>query len=213
MRFSLAKSPELGETEVSLSSSCYTDSLPLLRRLIFRKQPIDTNTQGFALATAILLAGYCGEHFEFSDKVIGMDYGEAIRLILGTNTHIASVNGHQRNLSTREFDVASSTPESNFSVSPSQRQQSGVPLSAITWSSDFVDRSSRHSKEHQTGMYFTNANFFADPTTVSIALALIHGADRVGTVYVQMPQGGPTEHLTAIANGLRVVSISLAFVG
>ena len=104
MRLSLAKRPELGEIEISMSSNCYTDCLPLLRSLIFRKQSIDTNTQGFALAAAILLADYCGEHLEFSERVIGLDYSEAIRLILGTNTHIASVNGHQRTLSSREFE-------------------------------------------------------------------------------------------------------------
>jgi hypothetical protein len=212
MRCSASVNADLGETAVLLASNCYTDSMPLLQRIVFRKQPICTTSQSFPLAAALLIAGYCGEHFEFTDTKIGNDYAEAIRLVLGANTNISTVNAHHRTLSTRELDIFSSKSEFGLADGFRQNALSDAPLSKVNWSGDFVDPRLQSSRGHHVGMYFTNANYFADNTTVSVALALIHGLDRLRIIYVPAPARTASDWHVKIAEALQIVSISLEYV-
>ncbi len=212
MRCWASVNADFGETAVVLASNCYTDLMPLLQRIIFRKQPICTTTQSFPLASALLIAGYCGEHFEFADTKIGNDYAEAIRLVLGTNTNISTVNAYHRSLSTRELDIFSSKPEVGLANDSRQNVLSDVPLSKVNWSGDFVNTRLQSSRGHHVGMYFTNAEYFADSTTVSIALALIHGLDRTRIIYVPAPARTASDWHRKIADALQIVSISLEYV-
>ncbi len=212
MRCAASVNAELGETAVALASNSYTDSMPLLQRIIFRKQPLCTTTQGFPLACALLVAGYCGEHFEFADTKIGSDTAEAIRLLLGAATNISTVDSHHRTLSTRQFDIFCSRAEGGLADDFRLAAPGDVPLSKIDWSGDFVNPRLQSSHGSHIGMYFTNAGLFADSTTVSVALALIHGLDRARTIYVPAAAGGASDWHRKIAEALRIVSITLEYV-
>jgi hypothetical protein len=212
MRCSASVNADLGETAVLLASNCYTDSMPLLQRIIFRKQPICTTSQSFPLAAALLIASHCGEHFEFADMKIGSDYAEAIRLVLGENTNISTVNSHHRSLSTREHDIFSSKSEFGLAGGFRPDARSDAPMSKVNWSGDFVDSRLQSSRGHHVGMYFTNANYFTDSTTVSVALALIHGMDRLRIIYVPAPTRAASDWHLKIAEALQIVSISLEYV-
>ncbi len=94
----------LGETRIELVANTHSDSWPMLRRLNFRKMPIDLATQSVPLATAILTHAYCGDVFEFAGLKIGSDYADAIRALLPAQANVINVDGFNRSFSTGEVE-------------------------------------------------------------------------------------------------------------
>ncbi|WIJ24027.1 hypothetical protein [Devosia sp. RR2S18] len=208
MRYTATYDAALGETCVELTSNCYTDALPLLSTIIFRKQEVDLKSQSLALACAILTARYCGEVFEFDGIKIGGDYAEAIRMVLRPGVNINGVDGHFRTISTGDVDIVCEKARADGHAPIANRLRDTVPLTRVDWSGDFVARSTRSSTNHAFGQMHTNAEFFADQATVSTALALLHGRDRVRNIYVECPSNDATD-LKPIASSLSTVAIGL----
>ena len=93
MKCTLKSEPLLNELRVRLDANNHTDSMPLIREIVFRKQTFNINTQAFALAIAILISEHCGDFIEFPHLAIGGDYAEAIRTILGQQVNVSPVDG------------------------------------------------------------------------------------------------------------------------
>jgi hypothetical protein len=209
MRYEAQFDPALGETRVTLTSNCYTDALPMLQTIIFRQDEFDLKSQALPLACAILTAAYCGDQFEFVGTKIGNDYAEAIRMVLGDHVHIAGVDGHHRTISTGEVDMLVEKARANGRAPAPQRPQDTTPMARIDWSADFVAQDSRSSALHAFGQVHTNAEFFADPTTVSIALALLAGRDKLRNIYVEHPGSESRIDLYKLSSSLNAVSVGV----
>ena len=119
----------LGETAVSLESNCHTDTLPLIKQVLFRRQPVNTGSQSFALAMAILVADYCGDYFEVGNIAIGSDYADAIRHVLGAKVNLSPTNPMHRSLATHELDVACARANQAGSFETLTVDERAVPLS------------------------------------------------------------------------------------
>lgn len=209
MKFQASYDADLGETRIDITTNCYTDALPMLSTIIFRQQEIDLKSQALPLACAILTAKYCGDSFEFVGTKIGNDYAEAIRMILGEHVNITSVDGHHRTISTGEFDIVCEKARADGRAPIAVRPKDTTALARIDWSADFVTPQARSSSQHAFGAYHTNAEFFADKTTVSIALALLHGRDRLRNLYVERAGDTPVANLNKISSSLNAVSVGL----
>ncbi len=208
MRYSGSFAGTLGETRIELSANNYSDAFPLLRRLIFRKMPIDLRSQGLALACAVLTDKYCGDIFEFADIKIGNDYAEAIRTIVGRQLNILNVDGLNRSLSSGELDVwAGEAGRSNREAQPFDN----IPMACVEWSGDFVNSASHSSKGFVFGATQTNAAFFAHPLRVSIAVGLLFGRDRCRNLYVPA-DNTPAKEQDKIREALKIVGVSLELV-
>lgn len=205
MHYKASYSDNLGETNIELTSNTYADAWPMLRRIIFRKLPIDLNAQCLPLATAVLTRSYCGDVFEFAGIKIGSDYSEAIRTLLSPQANIVSVDGFNRTFSTGELDVMVSCAGKE---SPPPTQTSGAPLARIDWSGDFVDPATRSSAGFAFGSVQTNAAFFADPFSVSIAVGLLFGRDRCGHLFVAQPAADRRQY-ECVREALRIVGVTL----
>jgi hypothetical protein len=204
MRYNASFAGNLGETRIELESNTYSDAYPMLRRLVFRKMPVDLKSQALALATAILTERYCGEVFEFSGVRVGSDYAEAIRTLLGERTNVVHVDGMNRAFSTGEIDVLSCRATDAM---PRVTADGNTPLARVDWSGDFVDPETRSSSGFAFGNVQTNALYFADAFRVSVAIGLLFGRDRCRTLIVPAP--GPHARTGAIAEALRIVGITL----
>lgn len=209
MRYTATYNAALGETCVELTSNCYTDAFPLLSRIIFRQQEIDLKSQSLALACAILTAPFCGEVFDFDGIKIGGDYAEAIRMVLRPGTNINGVDGGFRTISAGEVDVICNKARSEFGGSLVRHQRDTVPLICLTWSCDFVSPVTRTSASFAFGQIHTNAQFFADEATVSIALALLQGRDRLRNIHIEQFDASDSPNLPVVANSLATVAIGL----
>ena len=195
----------LGETCIDLSSNAYSDAWPMLRRLVFRKIPIDRTAQCLPLACAILTRNNCGDSFDFAGIRVGSDYAEAIRTVLGSRTNIVNVDGFNRTFSTGEVDVIvnrAGTPPA------SPQHQARAPLARVDWSGDFVDPQTRSSAGFAFGAVQTNAAFFADPFSVSVAVGLLFGRDRCGNLHVAEPAIDARQYDT-ICEALRIIGVTL----
>lgn len=207
MRYAANYNEQLAETCIELASNCYTDSFPLLRRLLFRKMPVDLSCQSVALACAILTTRYCGDHFEYAGVRIGSDYAEAIRQIVDQNLNLSSVDGQARRLSSGEIDVLCDNAAAERKPLAISRLDDAVPLTTVTWSGDFVDAQTRSSKGFTFGMCHTNAGYFASELEVSVAVALLFGRDKARQIYVR----GSTapDRVQRLREALRTVAIRL----
>ena len=203
----------LGETAIRFESNCHTDKLPLIKCALFRRQPINTESQSFALAMAILMTDYCGDYFEVSELAIGSDYADAVRRVLGKHVNLTPVSPMHRALATYDLDVACAPVNMSSGLSALTTEESPVSLSTVTWSSDFVDRETRHSRNSQIGTYFTNATLLTDPTSLSVCVALIHAEDHAGRIYIPRPADGIEKRHVVLAEALQSVAISLLYVG
>lgn len=213
MRCILQSEPLLNELRVRLEINNYTDSMPLIQEIIFRKQAIRTSSQAFALAIAILISEYCGDFFEIPHLTVGRDYVEAIRAILGGQTNITPVNGEARALASNDTVVFSRQAGSGIAAFENGlHEPRSVPLVCIDWFDDFVDPISRNSLSSQIGMYYTNAMLVAGSEFVSVAMALIHGGDNVGRIMVPMGSNPLTIRHLRVTNGLRLVAVDLEWV-
>lgn len=209
MKFEASYDPVLGETRVELASNCYTDALPMLPVIIFRQQDIDLKSQSLPLAVAILTARYCGEVFEFAGTKIGVDYADAIRMVLREGANINNVDGHFRTISTGEVDVVCEKARGDRGTPVVPRLPDTIPLTRLDWSGDFVFPETRSSALHAFGQVHTNAEFFADQTRVSIALGLLYGRDRVRNLYVEGPAEDGVGELGGIGAALATVAVDL----
>lgn len=210
MKYIATKDEKLAEVRIELSGNCYTDSTPLLPRMVFRKAPVDVSSQSLALAAAILTRTYCGEQFEFVGAKIGNDYAEAIRSVIGRDVNIGNVDGFHRKLSTAELDIIADEATSYRKSPPKLSNLDSLPLTVVTWSGDFVDVTTKSSQEFTFGTYFTNAPLFASKELVNIAIGLIHGRDKCRRLFVRDSEEGPRfEVLAQIKEALRMVSIDL----
>lgn len=205
MHYKASYSDSLGETNIELTSNTYADAWPMLRRIIFRKLPIDLNAQCVPLATAVLTRSYCGDVFEFAGIKIGSDYAEAIRTLLSPQANIVSVDGFNRTFSTAELDVMVSRAGI---TAPPPLHNGGAPLARIDWSGDFVDTSTRSSAGYAFGSVQTNAALFADPFSVSVAVGLLFGRDRCGHLLVAQPATDRRQY-ECVREALRIVGITL----
>jgi hypothetical protein len=203
MRYSASFVGGLGETRIELASNTYADAYPMLRRLVFRKMPVDLKSQGLALAVAILTERYCGDVFEFSGIRVGSDYAEAIRTVLGEGTNIVNVDGMNRTFATGELDVVACNAAQPV---PRVSGDGGTPLARIDWSGDFVDAETRSSSGFAFGAVQTNALYFADAFRVSVAVGLLFARDRCRTLHV--PEG-QTSRQGALVEALRIVGVRL----
>jgi hypothetical protein len=79
----------------------------------------------------------------------------------------------------------------------------------VNWSGDFVETAKRTSAGFQYGSVQTNAQFFADAFSVSVAVGILAGRDRCGTLHVPGATDCPKDH-RALAEALRIVGIQLA---
>ena len=201
----------LGETAISFESNCHTDTLPLIKQVLFRRQPVNTASQSFALAMAILAADYCGDYFEVANLAIGSDYADAIRQVLGKHINLNPTNPMHRSLATHEVEVACGRADQIRRFTAMTADQRAVPLSTVTWSADFVDPETRTSHNNQIGTYFTNATLMTDATSVSVAVALMHGEDHAGRIYVPRPSGTLGKRHGMLVDALQAVAISLHF--
>lgn len=209
MRYAVSSESNPGETLIDLASNSYTDSFPLLRRLIFRKLEIDINRQMVPLACAVLTADHCGEQFEFSGITVGGEFAEAIRCMIGNAVNVVNADPLNRTLSTGEVDIACRRARLESGGPPLPRMPDAVPVERIDWSGDFVDRSSRNSAGFCFGACHTNAHIIADEAQVSIAVALLHARDRCRNLYVPVPSGANRAMLVRIRDALRIVSVNL----
>ncbi|MGV3490082.1 MAG: hypothetical protein ACO1OG_02060 [Devosia sp.] len=195
----------LGETQVELVSNAYSDAWPMLRRLTFRKMPIDLGSQCLPLATAILTRNYCGDVFEFEGIRIGTDYADAIRALLSPQANVINVDGFNRSFATAEVDVM----VNRAGKSADQPQHTGTaPLARVDWNGDFVDPQTRSSANFAFGAVQTNAMYFADPFSVSVAVGLLFGRDKTGRLIVS-PPAADKKQLETIRDALRIVGITL----
>lgn len=195
----------LGETRIELVANSHSDSWPMLRRLIFRKTPIDLGTQSLPLAAAILTRAYCGDVFEFAGIKIGSDYADAIRVLLPAQANVVNVDGFNRSFSTGEVDVAVNRAGK---AATSESHAGNIPLARVDWSGDFVDVTTRNSAGFAFGTVQTNAALFADPFSVSVAVGLLHGRDRCGKLFVS-PPATDRRHYDAVSQALRIVGVTL----
>lgn len=209
MRFNASYLETLGETRVELVSNTYSDAWPMLRRIVFRKLPIDLNAQSLPLAVAVLTRSYCGDMFEFGGMKIGSDYADAIRTLLGPQANIVNVDGFHRSFSTGEVDVMVGRAGKS---APSPAHVGSAPLARVDWSGDFVDAESRSSSGFAFGAVQTNAAFFADAFSVSVAVGLLFGRDRCATLHVTETPG-ETADVEVIREALRIVGVTLEFTG
>lgn len=205
MRYAVTLDSELGETRVELASSSYADAMPLLRQLNFRRQDIDLESQSVALALAVLTSRYCGDHFELTGARIGSDYAEAIRIVLGSSTNVVGVDGLHRAISVGETDLVVERAAADGGSFLPDRPADPTPIVRFDWSGDFVDGARRTSDNYALGAVHTNAELFADRGTVSVALGLLLGRDRVRTLYVSPAP----ERYKELRDALSVVSIGL----
>lgn len=205
MRYTLSYQPTLGETRIEITSNCYGDAFPLVKRIVFRNQQIDVLSQSAALACAVLTADYCGEIFEVAGVRLGGEYATAVQHLVGRDVVVANVDGMNRALSTRDLDVAAS--EGRRPV-PLNQPQDGVPLLIATWSGDPVDRSTRSSVGNVLGKYQTNANLIASEEQVSIAVGLLASRDRCRNLVVGIGEG--STRLNQVQKALRIVGIDLS---
>ena len=208
MRYSASFAETLGETRIEFTSNNYSDAFPLLRRLMFRKLPIDLHSQALPLACALLTEQYCGELFEFANVKIGNDYAEAIRTIIGREANVLNVDGLNRNLTSGELDVE--TDEARRS-GPMLAPFDNTPLARIEWSGDFVDPVSRSSNGFVFGSAQTNAGFFANPFRVSIAVGLLFARDRCRNLCVR-ENGTPLREQNRIREALKIIGVSLKLI-
>jgi hypothetical protein len=205
MRYAITLDAELGETRIELASSSYADAMPLLSQLNFRRQDIDLESQSVALALAVLTSRYCGDHFELTGARIGGDYAEAIRMVLGPNTNVAGVDGLNRTISVGETDLVVERAVADGGSFLPDRPVDPTPIARFDWSGDFVDSARRSSDNYALGAVHTNAELLADRGTVSVALGLLLGRDRIRTLYVS-----PTpERFEELRDALAIVSIGL----
>ena len=195
----------LGETRIELVANSHSDSWPMLRRLIFRKMPIDLAAQSVPLATAILTHAYCGDVFEFAGLKIGSDYADAIRALLPAQANVINVDGFNRSFSTVEVDIAVNRAGK---AATSEPHAGSVPLARVDWSGDFVDVTTRNSAGFAFGAMQTNAALFADPFSVSVAVGLLYGRDRCGKLFVS-PPATDRKHFEAVSEALRIVGVTL----
>jgi hypothetical protein len=200
-----------GETRIDVSSNCYSDAMPLLRRLCFRRLSVDLQSQSLALALAVLAGRYCGEIFEVTGVRVGGDYAQAIRrLISFEESNVAHVDGMKRSLATGELDVA--VARASLS-SVGLEAQGGVPLARIDWSGDFVDARTRTSQGFVYGGVQTNAAYFASSLRVSIAVGILFGRDRMRELAVVLDDNDNRSEIGALASALRTTGIELRILG
>ncbi len=204
MRYATNYSSALGEVRIDLVSNCYTDSFPLLRRLLFRKLPIDLKSSSTALAVAILTGDYCGELFDFGSVKLASDYAEAVRQLLGDGVNVMNVDGMARTLSGGEIDVVVQRAGEPFHELPTSGR---VPVARVDWSGDFVALETRSSAGFTFGKVQTNAAFFADPFRVSVDVGLLFAPDRCRRLLVQAPANAADAK--AVRAALSIVGISL----
>lgn len=194
-----------GETHIELSSNTFSDAWPMLKRLTFRKSAFDLKAQSVPLAAAVLTRSYCGDVFEFAGARIGSDYADAIQCLFSAKVNVLNVDGANRSFSAGEIDVAVGRAGSNRAAVPTS---SRAPLVQIDWSGDFVDAQTRSSSGFAYGAVQTNAQFFADAFSVSVAIGLLVGRDRCGVLSVSPPAEKP-EEFEITREALRIVGITL----
>lgn len=194
-----------GETHIELISNTFSDAWPMLKRISFRKATIDLKVQSLPLAAALLTRAYCGDVFEFEGVRIGSDYADAIQCLFSSRVNVLNVDGAHRSFSTGEidFDVCRAGQRSTLPRSPGR-----VPLVPIDWSGDFVDQQTRSSLGFAYGGVQTNAQFFADDFSVSVAIGLLMARDRCATLTVA-PPAKSAQDLKAVHEALRIVGVAL----
>ena len=210
MKCVLKTEPKLSEVRVRMESNSYTDSMPMVREFIIRKQAPKVNSQAFGLACAVLLADYCGDFLEIPHLTIACDYVEAMRVICNRQINVAPFNGEARTLATHELEiVCHRAGQASAGADQVRPLASDVPILRIDWFSDFVDADSRQSTDSRLGMYFTNSALAVEEEFVSLAIALIHGGDGLGRIAVPLSHSTLTAKHLRMAEALNVVAITL----
>lgn len=212
MRLNATYDDALGETQIELADTCYTDASPLVRRIVIRRADVDLKTQGLPLAAAILVAPFCGDQFEFAGTRIAGDYAEAIAMVIGRPVSVLGIDGFNRTISPGEIDIACYRAGTGADTAFAPRPPDALPLTSTDWSGDFVDPRTRRSAGSALGEYYTNAALLADETLVSVAIGLIHGRDRCRTLIVPAPEKAGAERAARVARALRIVGVSVEFV-
>jgi hypothetical protein len=194
---------------VTATGNCHTDAVPLVSELTIANARFDLKCSAFHLGCAILLRDYCGEVIEFEGAVVGPDFGEAIRMALRAPATVNAVDGLERSLTLGQVDVACFPARHRDIDWPIDAE---VPLVVANWSGDFVPPGGRRATEQVIGRYFTNAGLIADETTVSIALGLMAGGNRLRRLLVPVPRGTSTKAYDALVGSLAVAGIELVLV-
>ncbi|MCA0432482.1 MAG: hypothetical protein LCH46_04380 [Proteobacteria bacterium] len=208
MKCILKAEPRLSECRIRLESNSYSDSMPLVREIILRRQQPKTNTHAFGLACAALIADYCGDFLEIPHLMLGCDQVEAIRVLCNRPVNVAPFNGEIRALATHDLELVAGEAGKLNGPTEVKASGAGVPVARVDWFGDFVDAHSRSSANSQIGMYYTNAHLVTEPDFVSVAVALLHGGDNVGRIVVPVA-GTITEKHQRFVAALRIVAIDL----
>lgn len=202
MRYTASHVGSLGEVRIDVASNCYSDALPLLQQIWFRKLPVDFQSPTLALAAAILTADYCGSVFDFAGVKLGEDYAEAIRTVLGGSVIVQNVDGLNRALTTGELDIVVGRAGQPLpAVTPSD----ATPVVRLDWSGDFVDRGTATSAGFFFGAVQTNAHHFSNDARVSIATALLFGKEKCRDIYV----AEPARNWTQVSSALHGIGVGI----
>lgn len=195
---------------LTLTSSTYTDAMPLVQRITVANARPDWKNGAFVLGCAILLHKHIGETLEFEGgPVVGSDFAEAIRTALSQVAQVTPLVPADRTLNLAEMDIASLPARRRDLALP---VDAVVPMMTVDWSGDFVPPGERRSTDAVAGRYFTNAGLVADETTVSIALGLIIGGSRIRRLVVPVDGATDLALCQRLAPALAIAGIALELV-
>jgi hypothetical protein len=192
---------------IALSENCTTDTIPIVSTLIFENADFDVQDDVFYLACALLTRAYCGEHFEVAKHNLKAEFAVAIQKMIPGLSTVAPIDRAHHALATAELDIACWPSSVPTFVPP---HGGDVMMIGVNWSGDPVHLRRRSSAGYVQGRYFTNAHLIADPTTISIAIGLMHGGIRCRNLYVPLAAGLTPESFEAISEALADVGIHLA---
>jgi len=205
MRFVVTVDADTRCTAIDIAGNCFTDTLPLVQRVIFYNAEFNDAGPEMALAAAVLTRRYCGELFEMVGLKLPIDVAEAIRTLIPRATGVFPVDGTDCALSTGEQSIV-------FIEASQPRLPVPGPVLQIEWSGDFVDPATRRCGDFRYGRYLTNAALLADHVEVSIAIGLLEAGMKCGRPHVPLPRGVPSARYAEIVAALRLVAIDLHLV-
>lgn len=167
-----------GRLSMEISGTGYGDAMPMVRRIYFDGLDAAPASAGLVLASAVLVADYCGEVLEFANLTpgVGFDVLDAVRGIVDVSVNIHPISAADRALSVRNVDVAAAEARDLAFWRADIGRGDGTFFSELHWSGDPVDHATRSSRSFRNSGFSTNAALVAAPHRVSIAFALLkHG--------------------------------------
>ena len=208
MRYGAHVDAALSSVSLTVSETCYTDSLPLIPQLFFNNAEFDISSNVFALASVILTRDYCGEIAEFASPGVGVEFARAMGIVCAQILSVTPIKGLDRAHSTAELDIVCAPARLNgLDWAP----RDGVPPVLLDWSGDFIAPGTRSSEGFRQGHVFTNAGLIASEAVVSIAIGLMHGGGLCRNLVVPFVGSAETARLEPVRRALDIVGIALSF--